>query len=51
MNDVISKVRQALGRTQALTARPIPPVIQEPITRLVHSDIGLPELFMRRRAG
>jgi L-lactate utilization protein LutC len=27
---------------------PAPPAIDEPITRLVHSDIGLPELFVKR---
>jgi len=43
--DVISRVRSALGRTEPLSAVPPPPEIDEPITRLVHSDIGLPELF------
>jgi L-lactate dehydrogenase complex protein LldG len=46
--DVLAKVRRALGRTTPLTEPPVPPAIDEPITRLVHSDIGLPELFARR---
>lgn len=29
---------------------PVPPQIDEPIVRLVHSDIGLPELFARTAA-
>ena len=47
-NSVIEKVRTALGRTSRLTTAPVPPAIDEPITRLVHSDIGLPELFAKR---
>jgi L-lactate dehydrogenase complex protein LldG len=46
-NDVIEKVRRALGRSAPLTAPPTPPVIDEPIVRLVHTDLGLPELFAR----
>ena len=45
---VIDRVRKALGRTGALTAAPTPPEILEPCARLVHSDIGLPELFAKR---
>ncbi len=45
---VIEAVRRALGRTESLTAAPIPPAINEPLVRLVHSDIGLPELFADR---
>src|SRR5438034_8918772 len=48
---VIDRVRKALGRTGALTAAPTPPEILEPCARLVHSDIGLPELFASRAAG
>jgi L-lactate dehydrogenase complex protein LldG len=48
MSDVLSKVRQALGRTQPLASLPIPPTIPDPITRLVHTEIGLPELFTKR---
>ncbi|WP_428939350.1 LutC/YkgG family protein [Fontivita pretiosa] len=47
MSEVIRAVRLALGRTSPLTAPPTPPQIDETITRLVHTDIGLPELFAR----
>ncbi len=47
-NTVMDKVRKALGRTGPLTSPPVPPTIAEPITRLVYSDIGLPELFAKR---
>jgi L-lactate dehydrogenase complex protein LldG len=47
---VMDRVRKALGRTGALSAAPTPPEILEPCTRLVHSDIGLPELFANRAA-
>jgi len=43
-NDVIDRVRRALGRT---SPPPVPPAIDEPIVRLVHSEIGLPELFAK----
>lgn len=46
--DYLARVRRALGRTEPLAAPPVPPVIDEPITRLVHSDIGLAELFAVR---
>ncbi len=46
-SDVIQAVRRALGRTAPLDAPPVPPTIDEPITRLVHSDIGLPDLFAK----
>ncbi|HEY7089029.1 MAG TPA: LUD domain-containing protein [Tepidisphaeraceae bacterium] len=45
--DVIDTVRRALGRTAAITQPPTPPAIDETITRLVHSDIGLPDLFAK----
>lgn len=45
---VLERVRKSLGRTQALVTPPTPPTILEPCTRLVHSDIGLPELFAKR---
>ncbi|HSI32952.1 MAG: lactate utilization protein C [Phycisphaerae bacterium] len=48
--DVLSRVRRSLGRTAPLTTPPVPPTIIEHVTRLVHSDIGLPELFARRAA-
>lgn len=47
-NSVIEKVRIALGRTTPLATPPVPPKINEPVARLVHSDIGLPELFTTR---
>ena len=43
--DVISIVRRALGRAAPLEGAPTPPAIDEPITRLVHSEIGLTDLF------
>jgi L-lactate dehydrogenase complex protein LldG len=45
--EVISKVRAALGRTAPLASAPLPPALDEPITRLVHSDVGLAELFVK----
>ena len=50
MNDsqnVIQRVAKALGRNSVLTIPPTPPVIDEPITRLVHSDLSLSELFTK----
>lgn len=47
-NPVLDKVRTALGRTAPLAAPPVPPKINEPVARLVHSEIGLPELFTTR---
>jgi L-lactate dehydrogenase complex protein LldG len=44
---VIENVRRALGRVEPLASPPVPPSIDEPITRLVSSDIGLPELFAK----
>src|SRR2546423_1656002 len=46
----IEKIRRALGRSEPLTSPPIPPEISEPIVRLVHTDIGMPELFAKRAA-
>jgi L-lactate dehydrogenase complex protein LldG len=45
--DVIAKVRVALGRTGPLASPPLPPALDEPIIRLVHSDVGLAELFVK----
>jgi L-lactate dehydrogenase complex protein LldG len=42
---VLEAVRTALGRTASMKSPPVPPVIDETITRLVASEIGLPELF------
>ena len=46
--DLIHKVRTALGRSGPLTAPPTPPLLDEPLTRLVHTEIGLPALFAQR---
>jgi L-lactate dehydrogenase complex protein LldG len=46
----MDRVRRALGRTAPLDFVPPPPAIDEPITRLVHMDVGLPELFAKRAA-
>lgn len=46
MGDVISQVRQALGRTNPLKSPPVPPEIDERTVRLVQSEVGLPELFV-----
>jgi len=48
---VLDKVKRALARREPLTSPPIPPPIEEPIVRLVYSDIGLPELFQKRATG
>lgn len=45
--DVIESVRRALGRTGPLTTPPVPPQIDEPITRLVHTEVGLTELMAK----
>lgn len=47
---VLEKVSAALGRTGPLLEPPVPPPIDEPLVRLVHTDIGLPELFAKRAA-
>jgi len=49
-SDVLAKVRAALGRSRTATPVPVAPTIPEPIARLVHSEIGLPELFAKRAA-
>ncbi|MBV8781831.1 MAG: LUD domain-containing protein [Phycisphaerae bacterium] len=43
--EFIARVRRSLGRSAALTPPPTPPAPNEPLTRLVHTDIGLPALF------
>jgi L-lactate utilization protein LutC len=45
---VLEKVTAALGRTSPLLEAPVPPHLDEPLIRLVHSDLGLPELFAKR---
>lgn len=47
-NLVMTRVRKALGRTSSLAEPPIPPEIEEPIARLVSSNIGLEGLFEKR---
>lgn len=47
-NAVLENVRRALKRTRPLASPPVPPAIDEPIARLVHSDIGMAELFIER---
>src|SRR5881392_2457820 len=47
-SDVITKVRQALGRREGLNSAPTPPELPEHIVRLVKSEIGLAEMFSRR---
>lgn len=44
----IDHVRRALGRRERLTTPPVPPELDEPVVRLVHTDIGLPELFAKQ---
>lgn len=44
---VLNKIRLALGRTAPLSAPPQPPMLDEPTIRLVSSDIGLSELFVK----
>jgi len=46
--NVMERVRRSLKREQPLQIAPVPPIIHEPIARLVSSDIGLPELFTER---
>ena len=47
-NDVMTKVRRALGRPDGVKEVPLPPELPEHIVRLVQSEIGLPELFAKR---
>ena len=47
---VLEKVTAALGRSEPMTAAPVPPELDESIIRLVQSDIGLAALFARRAA-
>jgi len=45
---VLSKVRRALGHSATPTSVPPPPEIPDTVARLVHSNIGLAELFETR---
>lgn len=45
---LMDRVRRALGRAASLPEPPVPPEIDEPIARLVYSNIGLSELFQKR---
>jgi L-lactate dehydrogenase complex protein LldG len=47
---ILAKVRRALGRSEPLATAPVPPAVDEPITRLVSSEIGMPELFKKTAA-
>jgi L-lactate dehydrogenase complex protein LldG len=46
--ELMDRVRKALGRQASLATPPVPPAIDEPIARLVYSNIGLAELFQKR---
>src|SRR2546423_1758592 len=48
MNSVLDDVRRSLGRTRTSLIPPTPPAIPDMVARLVHSAIGLPELFAKR---
>lgn len=45
---VLRAVRRALGRDQTPDSVPPPPELEQPLIRLVHSELGLPELFAAR---
>ena len=45
---VIARVRRALGRSATPSEVPPPPEIPDTVARLVHSNIGLAELFVTR---
>lgn len=45
---VMRAVRRALGRDRTPETVPPPPELAQPLIRLVHSEIGLPELFAAR---
>src|SRR5690349_7456669 len=46
--NVLDDVRRSLGRTRTSLVPPTPPPIPDLVARLVHSPIGLPELFAKR---
>jgi L-lactate dehydrogenase complex protein LldG len=45
---VMDKIRHALGRTAPATTPPVPPAIDESITRLVSADQSLTALFLQK---
>ncbi|MGE5610926.1 MAG: LutC/YkgG family protein [Bacillota bacterium] len=45
---ILQRIRQALQQSEPLGTPPVPPAIDEPVTRLVHMAIGLSELFDKR---
>lgn len=47
-SDVLDRVRRSLGRTETSTVPPTPPALPDAVVRLVHTDVGLPELFAKR---
>jgi L-lactate dehydrogenase complex protein LldG len=47
-NDVMDRVRRALGRQETLPQAPAAPRIPQPIVRLAHSELGLDKLFMKQ---
>ena len=47
-DEVLDRVRRALGRSGPMANPPVPPAIDEPIARLVFTNLGLPELFHNR---
>jgi len=52
-NEVMSRVRRALGRSaaaDAVTALPTPPALPDSVVRLVGGDLDLPKLFAQRAA-
>src|SRR5262249_8424438 len=49
-DSMLHRVRRALGRGQQSSTSPPPPEIPEHLVRLVHTELGLPELFAKRAA-
>lgn len=45
---VMRSVRRALGRSETPATIPPPPELPDPVIRLVHTDLGLTELFMAK---
>jgi L-lactate utilization protein LutC len=49
-SNVMEKVRRSLSRAATPTQVPPPPALPDEIVRLVHSTVGLPELFAKQAA-